>query len=134
MAFNGDVMLNLAAQFLALAEQQEAIVPLMIGHVIGISLRSLEDIAEGRAHFDRAIALYDPAKHAGHPFYRAHGLLTCSRSGIQAGGIDLFVHWVAPSGVANTATWTSVYINVAAWPISRASLSACSASASATSG
>jgi hypothetical protein len=31
-AFNGDVMRELAAQFLALAERQGAIVPLMIGH------------------------------------------------------------------------------------------------------
>ncbi len=35
----------------------------MIGYrIIRISLRSLEHVAEGRAHFDRAIALYDPAE------------------------------------------------------------------------
>ena len=32
MAFNGDVLRELAAQFLALAEKQGATVPLMIGH------------------------------------------------------------------------------------------------------
>ena len=38
VAFNGDVMRDLAAQFLALAEKQEATVPLMIGHrLMGIS-------------------------------------------------------------------------------------------------
>ena len=64
VAFNGDVMRELAAQFLALAEKQGATVPLMIGHrLMGISLLYTGDIAEGRAHFDRAIALYDPAEH-----------------------------------------------------------------------
>ena len=57
-------MRELAAQFLALAEKQGATVPLMIGHrLMGISLLCTGDIAEGRAHFDRAIALYDPAEH-----------------------------------------------------------------------
>ena len=64
VAFNGDVMRELAAQFLALAEKQGATVPLMIGHrLMGISLLCTGDIAEGRAHFDQAIALYDPAEH-----------------------------------------------------------------------
>ena len=39
VAFNGDAMRELAAQFLALAEKQEATVPLMIGHrLMGTSL------------------------------------------------------------------------------------------------
>ena len=64
VAFNGDVVRELAAQFLALAEKQGATVPLMIGHrIMGISLVCTGDIAEGRAHFDQAIALYDPAEH-----------------------------------------------------------------------
>jgi predicted ATPase len=64
VAFNGDVMCNLAAQFLALAEKQGATVPLMIGHrLMGMSLVHTGDIAEGRAHYDRAIALYVPAEH-----------------------------------------------------------------------
>ena len=64
VAFNGDVMRELAAQFLALAEKQGATVPLMVGHrLMGISLLFTGDIAEGRAHFDQAIALYDPAEH-----------------------------------------------------------------------
>ena len=57
-------MRELAAQFLALAEKQGATVPLMIGHrLMGTSLLYTGDIAEGRAHFDQAIALYDPAEH-----------------------------------------------------------------------
>jgi predicted ATPase len=64
IAFNGDVVRDLAAQFLALAEKQAATVPLMIGHrLMGLSLLSTGYIAEGRAHHDEAIALYDPAEH-----------------------------------------------------------------------
>ena len=64
VAFNGDVMRELAAQFLALAEKQGATVPLMVGHrLMGMSLLFTGDIAEGRAHYDQAIALYDPAEH-----------------------------------------------------------------------
>jgi class 3 adenylate cyclase/predicted ATPase len=64
VAFNGDVICDLAAQFLALAEKQRATAPLMIGHrLMGMSLLATGDIAEGRAHLDQAIALYDPAEH-----------------------------------------------------------------------
>ena len=63
-AFDGDVVSNLAAQFLALAEKQGATVSLMVGHrLLGMSLLMIGDIAEGRAHLDRAIALYDPVEH-----------------------------------------------------------------------
>ena len=64
VAFNGDVCRDLAAQFLALAEKQEATAPLMIGHrLLGTSLLITGDIAGGRAQYDRALALYDPGKH-----------------------------------------------------------------------
>jgi class 3 adenylate cyclase/tetratricopeptide (TPR) repeat protein len=64
IAFNGDVMGELATQFLALAEKQGATVPLMIGHrVMGISLLSTGNITESRTHFERAIAQYDPVVH-----------------------------------------------------------------------
>ena len=64
VAFSGDVMRELAAQFLALAEKRGATVPLMIGHrLMGTSLLDTGNIAEGRVHFDRAIALYDPTEH-----------------------------------------------------------------------
>jgi class 3 adenylate cyclase/predicted ATPase len=63
-AFNGDVLRELAVQFLALAEKQGTTGPLMIGHrLLGNSLLATGDIAEGRAHLDRALALYDPAEH-----------------------------------------------------------------------
>ena len=64
VAFNGDVCRDLAAQFLALAEKQEATVPLMIGHrLMGTSLLFTGDIPGGRAQYDQALALYDPGEH-----------------------------------------------------------------------
>jgi predicted ATPase len=64
VSFNGDAMRQLSAQFLALAEKQGTTVPLMIGHrIVGISLTCTGDLAEGRTHLDRAIALYDPTEH-----------------------------------------------------------------------
>ena len=63
-AFKGDVVRELASELLTLAEKQGASVPLMIGHrSTGIALLHTGDIAQCRPHFDRAIALYDPAEH-----------------------------------------------------------------------
>jgi class 3 adenylate cyclase/predicted ATPase len=64
VAFNSDVCCDLSTQFLSLAEKQGATAPLMVGHqIVGISLMSAGDITEGRAHYDRAISLYDPVEH-----------------------------------------------------------------------
>ena len=64
VASNGDAVRDLSAQFLALAEKHGATGPLLIAHrIMGISLATTGDIATGRAHFDRALALYDPAEH-----------------------------------------------------------------------
>jgi predicted ATPase len=64
VAFDGGVVCDLAAQFLALAKQQRAKAPRMIGHLLlGGSLMYTGDIVEGRAHLDCAVALYDPAEH-----------------------------------------------------------------------
>ena len=63
-AFDGDVMRKLAPQFLALAERQGATAPITVGHsIVGISLTSTGEVVEGRAHFDRVLALYDPEGH-----------------------------------------------------------------------
>ena len=76
VAFNGDVVRELAAQFLTLAERQGTTVSLMLGHrVTGVSLLGTGDIAEGRAHLDRAIGLYDPI---------AHRMLLANRFGLDA--------------------------------------------------
>src|SRR5215831_7014672 len=64
VAFNGDVMRELAVQFLALAEKQSATGPLMLGHrLMGLSLLHTGNIAERRAHLDRAFTFYDYAEH-----------------------------------------------------------------------
>jgi class 3 adenylate cyclase/predicted ATPase len=64
VAFNGDVTRELASQFVALAEKQDQIVPLMIGHrLIANSLMLTGDITKGREHYNQAFAFYDPAKH-----------------------------------------------------------------------
>jgi tetratricopeptide (TPR) repeat protein len=64
VAFNGDATRKLAAQFMALATKQGAAVPLMLGHrLMGVTLCFTGDMVESRPHFDRAIALYDPAEH-----------------------------------------------------------------------
>jgi class 3 adenylate cyclase/predicted ATPase len=64
VAFNGDVSRDIAADFLALAEKQGAAGPLVIGHrLMGHSLMIRGDIAEGRAHYDQAVSLYNPVEH-----------------------------------------------------------------------
>ena len=64
VGFNGDVLRELAIQFSTLAEKQSATGPRMIAHrQMGLSLLHTGDIAEGRAHLDLAIALYDPREH-----------------------------------------------------------------------
>jgi class 3 adenylate cyclase/predicted ATPase len=63
-AFNGDVLRDLAGQGLALAKKLGTTIPLMAAHYrMGSSLFATGDIAQGRAHYDEAMALYDPTKH-----------------------------------------------------------------------
>ena len=63
-ALNGDVVRQLATQFLALAERQGTTAPLLLAHrIMGPSLLCTGDIKEARAHLDQALALYDPAEH-----------------------------------------------------------------------
>jgi predicted ATPase len=64
VAFNGDAMLDLASQFLTLAERNGTSGPMMIGHrLLGLSLVHAGEIAKGRAHLDRALAFYNPDEH-----------------------------------------------------------------------
>ena len=64
VAFNGDVMRELAAQFLAVAKKQRTTGPLMIGHrLMAMSLASTGELVEGLGHYNQALALYDPAEH-----------------------------------------------------------------------
>ena len=62
VAFNGEVLRVPAAQFLAIAERQGLSGPLMVGHsMMGNYFAATGNFAQGRAHFDQGIALYDPA-------------------------------------------------------------------------
>jgi hypothetical protein len=63
LAFNGEALRDLSAQFLALAERQKATAPLMIGHrLMGTSLLLVGEMKAVRAHFDQAISLYNAAE------------------------------------------------------------------------
>ncbi len=64
VAFDGEAVRDLAVAFMALVEKKDETFPLVLGHrVMGTSLLYLGDIAESLAHFNRALALYDPAAH-----------------------------------------------------------------------
>jgi predicted ATPase len=64
VAANGNALRDLSEQFLALAEKQGAVAPLLIAHrIMGISLAFAGKLAKSRAHFDHGIALYDPTEH-----------------------------------------------------------------------
>ena len=64
VGFNGAVLRELAAQFLALAESQGATAPLMAGHsMMGVACASAGKFLRARAHHDQALVLYDPTVH-----------------------------------------------------------------------
>ena len=61
---NYDAAHELAVQVLASAEKQRAPGQLVTAHsLMGATLATMGDIAEGRAHLDQAIALHDPTEH-----------------------------------------------------------------------
>ena len=62
--FNGDPLREVVAQALAVAEKQGQTMSLTVAHrTAGIFLLCTGDLNEGRAHLDRAIAVYDPIAH-----------------------------------------------------------------------
>ncbi len=62
--FDGDAACALGRQFLALAEEQKAVAPIMIGHrLLGMTLLLMGNATEAHSHLDSALALYDPAVH-----------------------------------------------------------------------
>jgi len=65
VAFNADVMHELAAKFLTLAQAHESgILPLLSGHrLMATSLMFTGELPASREHFDRVVARYDPAEH-----------------------------------------------------------------------
>ena len=63
-AFNGDLLREIASQFLTHAQKQSATFPLVMGQrLMGIALLCTGDMVQGRALSDRALALYDVAEH-----------------------------------------------------------------------
>ena len=65
VAFNGDVVCDACGAVPGARREANGDSPAhgWASPSMGISLIATGDIAEGRAHFDRAIALYDPAEH-----------------------------------------------------------------------
>jgi class 3 adenylate cyclase/predicted ATPase len=89
VAFDGDVARALAEQFLSLAERQDAVAPRLIAHrIMGNSLLFGGEIATGRAHLDRAIALYDPTVH------RALATRFGTDSRVSILGYRSWAHWL----------------------------------------
>jgi predicted ATPase len=67
VAFNGDMVRELAAQYLELAYQQPTIPPRLVAHrPMGSSRLLTGDIKEAVEHYSRVIALYDPAENRQH--------------------------------------------------------------------
>ena len=64
MAFDGDVIRDLAAQFLTLAEERQSTLPLVTSHrLMGASYLHTGEIIKARTHLDKAIELYQPDEH-----------------------------------------------------------------------
>ena len=64
VAFKGDDLLELATQFLKLAETQGTTVPRVIGRrILGSALACTGSPVQAREHYDRALTMYDPALH-----------------------------------------------------------------------
>ena len=89
IAFDGEEVCELAAQFLSLAEKQGATVPLMVGHrLMGASLLLKGDLVGGRAHYDQVAALYDP------PVHRALAVRFGVESGVSVLSYQSLALWV----------------------------------------
>ena len=64
VAFNGDVLRELAEELITRAEKQGATAPMMVGHrMMGHALLITGEIAAAQAHYSRGLALYDPIEH-----------------------------------------------------------------------
>ena len=62
--FHADTATGLAAQFLKLADEQNAATPQMLGHrLVGVSQATVGNLGAACVHFDRVIDSYNPAEH-----------------------------------------------------------------------
>jgi predicted ATPase len=63
-SFNASTVTGSAAQFLKLAEEQDAATPRMLGHrLVGVAQTTTGNFAGAYTHLDRAIASYNPTEH-----------------------------------------------------------------------
>jgi class 3 adenylate cyclase/predicted ATPase len=63
VAFNGDLLHELAAELLALGQKLGAAAPLSVAYrILGITLAFTGDFVEARANYTQALALYDPTE------------------------------------------------------------------------
>jgi class 3 adenylate cyclase/predicted ATPase len=125
VAFDGDMVRKLAEQFLSLAEKQDAVVPRMIAHqIMGVSLLCRGEIAAGRAHYDRAIALYDPTTYraratrfgdprVSNPCFRSWALWLLGYPKAALGDVDRAVEAARDIGQAAALMFALVY---SSWP------------------
>jgi predicted ATPase len=64
IAFNGPISRDLASEFLAIAEKQNAEAPLVIAHrIAGQTSAWSGDFVTARTQYDKGLELYDPDKH-----------------------------------------------------------------------
>src|SRR5947208_291851 len=64
VAFNGDVLRELAEEFITRAEKERATAPMMVGHrLVGHALLLTGEVAATEAHYGQGLALYDPVEH-----------------------------------------------------------------------
>jgi predicted ATPase len=64
VAFNGNICLDLAREFLLLATKQGSAASLTVGHcIMGHSLLLTGDPAHAKAEYDKAVGLYNPSEH-----------------------------------------------------------------------
>ena len=91
IAPSGGAALEIAERYLMLAQKSPALAPLIAGHrMVGEASMFVGDILASRAHYDQAIALYDPAK---------------NQKRTKWGG----VHWVGSMSLRALALWLLGY-------------------------
>ncbi len=91
IAPSGGAALEIAQRYLALAQKRAALAPLIVGHrMVGEASMFVGNILASRAHYDQAIALYDPTK---------------DHNRTKWGG----VHWVGSMSLRALALWLLGY-------------------------
>ena len=96
VASNSNVIRDLAAQFMTLAEKQSATAPLLIGHrIMGISCACTGYIAKARSHFDCAMTLYDATAHR--PLATRFSVELCGVN-LVLSVVDSMVSWLSRGG------------------------------------